>query len=513
MSNQALGSLEPRIVWSLFEKITRIPRCSGKEDRIRSWVKSWTSDRRVACAEDAAGNLLLNVPASPGREAVPTLVLQAHLDMVCAKASGSGVDLDTDPIPAWVDGDRVRARGTTLGADNGIGIAYALAALVDPSLSHGPLEVLLTVDEEGGMKGAFGLQAGFFTGGHLLNLDSEELGLVTIGTAGGEYTDYSLPAPRGPAEGWMPLEIEVDGLAGGHSGIQIHLPRLNAIKLLVSGLEALRTQGDVRIAALEGGTASNVIPPSGRCVALVPPGSAKAALAALGSWRERTLAQALTHEPGITIGVRPGADQRADPAAAPGAKPGAAAGGEAARACSLEHSATICRLLAEIPHGPLAFSREIEGLVETSNNLALVKSRDDRFEIFANARGSVDSSLQELSRTLREIGERHGAAVKQHTRYPGWAANPRSPFNLLVKEEYEAVLGAPVQLKAFHAGLECGVFKGIAPELEMVSLGPTLGGVHSPEEWVDVPSVGIVWKVVRRVIEAMGRLGGEGHGD
>ncbi|MBN1835597.1 MAG: M20/M25/M40 family metallo-hydrolase, partial [Spirochaetales bacterium] len=210
-------------------------------------------------------------------------------------------------------------------------------------------------------------------------------------------------------------------------------------------------------------------------------------------WRERTLADARKREPGITITVR---------APAPGDAPAAA--------WSAEDSARICGLLAEIPHGPLAYSREIEGLVETSNNLALVKSGEDRCEIFVNARGSIDSTLQELSRSLREIGERHGAKVRQHTRYPGWEADPRSPFNLLVKQEYEAVLGAPIQLKAFHAGLECGVFKGVAPELEMVSLGPTLRNVHSPEERVEIASVETVWRVVRRVIAAMGRLAGGG---
>ncbi|MBN1834610.1 MAG: beta-Ala-His dipeptidase [Spirochaetales bacterium] len=495
MSKQALGALEPRNVWTLFEEITKVPRCSGKEERIRAWVKSWAANRGVSCAEDAVGNLLLRLPASAGWEGVPVLVLQAHLDMVCARAPDSAADFDTAPTAAapirpWVDGDWVRAQGTTLGADNGIGMAYALAALTDPALQHGPLEALLTVDEEGGMKGAFGLKPGFFTGAHLLNLDSEELGLVTIGTAGGEYTDYSLSAPRLSAGGWVPLEVAVEGLAGGHSGIEIHLPRLNAIKVLLSGLEELEGRESFRIASLEGGTASNVIPPSARCLALVPPASLQAALAVLASWRERTLAEEREREPGITIAVR------------------AAASAGAAAGYSAEDSARICRLLAEIPHGPLAYSREIEGLVETSNNLALVKSGDGRLEIFVNARSSIDSALQELSRSLREIGERHGTTVRQHTRYPGWAADPRSPFNLLVKQEYEAELGAPIQLKAFHAGLECGVFKGIAPDLEMVSLGPTLRGVHSPQEAVEVPSVGIVWKVIRRVIAAMGRLAG-----
>ena len=494
MDHDGLAALEPRIVWGLFAEITRIPRCTGKEDRIRAWVKQWVADRGLCWEEDGAGNLLLRREASPGRENTSALVLQAHLDMVCAKAAGNPTDFDTDPIQAYAADGWVRARGTTLGADNGIGIAYALAALGDPTLEHGPLEALLTVDEEGGMKGAFGLKGGFFSGEYLLNLDSEELGVVTIGTAGGQYTDYSLPlgqepADRGPGPAWKAIEITVEGLAGGHSGIEIHLPRLNAIRVVLAGLECLRGAAPLRVAAFEGGTASNVIPPRSRCVALTPESALPETLERLAAWREGTLEEFRAHEPGLEIAVR-------TLEAAPGA------------AYSVQATEAICGLLGEIPHGPLAYSRDIPGLVETSNNLSRIESKEASFEVFTNARGSVDSTLRELTGHLREIGERYGAAVKQHTRYPGWTADPGSPFNGFVKRQYESVLGGPVELKAFHAGLECGVFKGVAPELEMVSLGPTLRDVHGPAEAVDVASVATVWQVIRRIIENMHRLAG-----
>jgi dipeptidase D len=496
MSHQTLGGLEPRIVWTLFEQITRIPRCSGKEEKIRGWVLEWADARAIDRRQDAAGNLLLRSPASPGCEGLPTLILQAHLDMVCAKATGSRVDFERDPIPVYVDDGWVRARGTTLGADNGVGIALALAALSDPQLRHGPLEVLLTVDEEGGMKGAFGLEAGFLAGRYLVNLDSEELGLITIGTAGGEYTDFSLPVRREPVPGWVSLRLVVDGLAGGHSGIDIHLPRLNAIKLLLAGIEAARGTAELRIASLEGGDAANVIPPSARCTFLVPETSSGAVSAALAEWRHRAIEEAPSEESNMTVEIAVGEAQ--------GDAPGAP--NVSAPPCTQESTGNLCGLLAEIPHGVLAWSADIEGLVETSVNLARVRGEADCFEILTNARSSVDASLEQVGRRLRESGQKRGARVKQHTRYPAWKANPRSRFNLYVKDRYETVLGAEVQLKAYHAGLECGVFKGVAPELEMVSLGPTLLGVHGPGEAIDVGSVRVLWRVLREIVQGMDRV-------
>jgi len=486
MEARVLAGLQPQAVWELFEGITGVPRCSGKEKRIRSWVKDWAGRRGIGCKEDQRGNLLLRREASEGRRQAPVLVLQAHLDMVCAKTADCPVDFDRDPIPVRIRGDVVASQGTTLGADNGIGVALALAALEDPALKRGPLEVLLTVGEEAGFVGAFGLKPGFFRGKYLLNLDSEELGLITIGTAGGEYTDYVLPAAFGEAAGSKALRLSVEGLAGGHSGIHIHLPRLNAILLIVQALEELGQASEPRIGRLEGGTATNAIPASAACTFLVPVNRTSEALQRLQEWRGRILIESREKEPGMRIEV--------------------AEAGET-RAATRRQTEALCGLLRELPHGPLAFSKEIEGLVETSNNLAIVRSGGKAFEVSLMYRSSVASELDSLSKRLRQIGERHGARVSQHDRYPGWTADPVCRFNALVKEEYEAVLGRPAQLKAYHFGLECGVFKGIDPDLRMASIGPTIRGVHSTEECVEIASVGVLWQVLRRVIEGMERLG------
>jgi len=485
MERETLERLEPSVIWSLFEEIIRIPRCSGGEERIRAWVLRWAERNGVQAKADQGGNVLLSAPAAPGCEDYPTLVLQAHLDMVCAAEPGLSFDFARDPIPVQIEGQAVTARGTTLGADNGIGIAFALAALADRGLHHGPLEALFTVNEENGFTGAFALRPDFFTGSCLINLDSEDLGQITIGSAGGEFTDYLLPVNLQESRGEQGLELAVEGLQGGHSGMQIHLPRMNAIKTVADGLRSLEAEIGLRVCRFDGGAAPNAIPAAARCTFLVPAGDAAEASRLLEHWRERTLRAGRDREPGLRIEIRQSADRQG---------------------WSEGESARLLGLLEEIPQGPLAFSREVEGLVETSNNLGVVRSKAKEVEVLANCRSSVRESLDELSRRLRSIGERHDARVRQHDRYPAWTANPASPFNLLVKEEYEAVLHRPVELKAYHAGLECGVFKGIAPELEIASLGPTLKNVHAAGELVEIPSVGIVWEVLRRVIEGLKRL-------
>lgn len=478
-----LSDLDPPLVWRLFEEITRIPHCSKKEQKIRAWIKVWAKKRNIPCSEDRVGNLLLRRAASPGCEDYPTLVLQAHLDMVCVKDDGVSIDFDNDPIPVRLDGSSVSAEGTTLGADNGIGIAYCLAALIDPQLSYGSLEALLTVDEEDGATGALGLKSGFFSQSYLLNLDSEETGIITIGTAGYEVTDYAVPARSEKTTGSVALSFSIGGLAGGHSGIDIHLPRLNAIRLATEALDTLREAFPVRIGRFEGGEATNSIPARADCTVLLPAESKRRGISLMKKWREQTLSQLRVNEPGLEISIIE-VDQ--------------------VKAYTIAQTDTICRLLKEIPHGPSAFSKDIEELVESSNNLAGVRSKEEIFEINVSCRSSVE--LDELSRRLRIIGDKHGAGVKQHSRLPGWAAKPNSPFNRLVQEHYRAVLGKPVMQKAYHAGLECGIFMGIAPNLEMASIGPEIRAAHTPGENVEIASVALLWEVLCRIIAGMGEL-------
>lgn len=495
MSASTLAGLQPAPVWTLFEAISRVPRCSGKEQHIRAWVREWAAARGIPWREDSVGNLLLRQEADPGWGGVPTLVLQAHLDMVCVRRPGAAVDPEKDPLELRVEGNVVRAEGTTLGADNGVGVAMCLAALSDRSRPRGPIEALFTVDEECGFSGALGLKPGFFTGKYLLNLDSEELGVITIGTAGGEYTDYTLKAPRmaAPGDDWRRVQLAVDGLAGGHSGIDIHRGRLNALKVVLEALacvEQLRPEPVWRLEHLEGGTATNAIPPSAGLALLVPRTDAARAFAALARWREANLSRLLAVEPGLRVHL---------------ADHGSAAG---LRAYSPEDSRRLAHLLAAVPHGPLAWSRTIPGLVETSNNLARVRCRDEAVEVNLSCRSSVDEELLALSGRLKALGETHGAEVRQHSRYPGWAAEPDSPFLEVVRRCYQEASGAAVHLKAFHAGLECGVFKGLDPALQIASIGPVIRGVHTPEEEVEVASVALIWSVLRRIVQSMRDVGG-----
>ena len=473
------ADLNPPLVWQLFQAISRIPRCSKKEKKICAWIKAWAKQRNIPCKSDRTGNLLLCRAASPGREGVPVLVLQAHLDMVCVKSEGVRFDFDNEPIPIRVDGANVRAQGTTLGADNGIGVAYCLAALIDPRARCGPLEVLLTVDEEEGGTGALGLKAGFFSGRYLLNLDSEETGIITIGTAGLEITDFEFPFRLKKASGCTALSLIIRGLAGGHSGMDIHLPRVNAIKLVSAALNKLGEQLPVRLGRFDGGEAANSIPAKAECIVLVPEEAQAGALAVLEQWRRETLSRTRDIEPGLEISIHPD---------------------NAKKAFSIEETDTIRRLLTEIPHGARAFSRDIEGLVESSNNLARVRSRKSIFEITVSYRSCAENSLDEL-----------GAEMK--SRAPGWTAKPDSPFSRMVQKHYGEVLDRPAELKAFHAGLECGIFTRIAPDLRMASIGPDIHSVHTPQEHVNIPSVALVWTVILRIVAAMGELEETGDAD
>jgi dipeptidase D len=485
MAGNVLTALEPRPVWELFEEITRVPRCSGKEERIRRWVLEWAKRKMITARTDRTGNVLLSVPATAGCFDYPTLTVQAHLDMVCASDSSVSFDFDKDRFRFRVDGGTVRAQGTTLGADNGIGIALALAILADAELSHGALEALFTVNEENGFIGAFGIKPGFFTGSCLINLDSEDLGQVTVGSAGGEFIDYNVTIGFQEADDEVALELAVDGLQSGHSGIQIHLPRLNAIKLLLQGLQSLPREVPLRLCRFDGGTASNAIAPAARCAFLVPTERKAMALGLLGQWKERTLGDGRSKEPGMRIEVTEAPDKRG---------------------WEKNQTAQFLELLDEVPQGPLAFSEEIEGLVETSNNLGVVRTKDDAVEVLLNCRSSVNRELETLGERLRRIGERHGAQVRPHDRYPGWSADPASPFSRFVTRHYEEVLGRAVEVTAYHAGLECGVFKSIRPGLQIVSIGPTLRKVHSPGEEVDIASVGTIWEVLRRVVSGLDGL-------
>ncbi len=485
MSDKILVDLEPKLIWEIFEEITTIPRPSKKEGKIRSWLKKWAKQNNVTIKnEDKVGNLLLRVEASEGCEKFPTLVMQAHMDMVCQKNAGVEIDFENDPLAIVVKDDIVLANGTSLGADNGIGMAYGLAALIDKELKHGPLEVLFTVDEETGLTGAFALKPGFFSGKYLLNVDSEDLGTITISSAGGGGTDFILPVEYKELENMQAIEIFVSGLQGGHSGIDIDLPRLNAIKVGIDGLLALQDES-IQIKNINAGTVHNAIPRNFTAEIVFPKENKKNNKNKLNDWKKKTLTIGREAESKLKIDFKDSS---------------------ASKAISKEKTKAILDLLDGIFHGPISFSKEISGLVQTSNNLATVKLTEKEIEVHVSTRSSVNEELDVTREKLKKLGEEIGFTVKLDEAYPGWKPDIQSPFLKLVKEKYDEVTQTPTKLVAIHAGLECGLFLVLDSNLQVASIGPNIKNAHSPDEYVEIASVGIIWNIIKKIIENMGSL-------
>ncbi|NHJ31927.1 MAG: aminoacyl-histidine dipeptidase [Asgard group archaeon] len=483
MPDKTLDQLEPKIVWQIFKEITQVPRPSKKEGKIRKWVKNWAAKNSIKIKEDKTGNLLLSKDAAPGCKNYPTLILQGHLDMVCEKQPEVVIDFEKDPINVLVEDDIVRADGTTLGADNGIGMAFGLAALVSPELKHGPLEVLLTVDEETGLTGAFALEAGFFSGKYLLNIDSEEVGKITISSAGGGGTDFTFKSKVESKSNYKGLKLVISGLKGGHSGVDIDLPRLNAIKLGIDGL--LEHQDSLLLNSINAGSAHNAIPRDFEGIFLVPDKKHKSVLRRLKQWRKNTLEIAGKSEPTVKIDISQ-VDEK--------------------QAFNSEITRTVLNLLLEIIHGPLTYSKEIVGLVQTSNNLAVIDTTDKMVNVHVSTRSSMDEELVAVRTKLKELGKKFKAKVTQDEAYPGWKPDLKSPFLKLVKSVYEEVINDTVELEAIHGGLECGLFVSLDPKLQVTSIGANIHNAHSPDEYLEIESVGIIWDVVVKVIENINQL-------
>ena len=493
MSNKTLTNLDPQIVWDIFEEITKTPRPSKHEEKIVAWIKDWAKKHKIACKEDSVGNLLLSVKATKGKEKVSTLVLQGHTDMVCQKDPDSKADCEKDSLIVKTDNKIVYADGTSLGADNGIGVAMGLASLIDDDLEHGPLEVLLTVDEESGLTGALKLKKGFFTGKYLLNIDSENIGEITISSAGGGDTILSIPVENVSVTGWEGIRLEISGLQGGHSGIDINKTRLNAIKIGIDALnrvqDFLKEKGTVNnelaLSTITGGTVHNAIPREFSCDFMVNKEYKNEVLKILKHWKKFALSTMEEIEPKIKIEMN---EIKAE------------------RAFSAKNSANIISLLFELHHGVVSYSKEIEGLVQTSNNLASVKSSENKVEIVVSTRSSVDEELVQAREKAKQLGLKFGAEVELADSYPGWRPNLESPFLKIVQSNYEEVLGKEIELKAIHAGLECGFFLKIDPKLQVSSIGPNIKNAHSTQEYVEIESVKIIWEVVKKIILSMENL-------
>jgi dipeptidase D len=463
-------------ILQLFEQIAKIPRCTGNEAGIREWLIDWAGQHGLVSQVDPAGNLVIRVPASAGAGDKPAVVLQAHMDMVCEKNPNVEHDFRRDAIQLVREGDWLRANGTTLGADNGIGIALALEAAQAKNISHPPLELLFTVSEEIGLQGASNLEPGLMQGRMLINLDSEEEGAFLVGCAGGMGTNITLNvATSGLPQGWQPYSLEVTGLMGGHSGADIHKQRGNAIQILARVLDQFQRRCPLRLISIEGGTAHNAIPRSAQAIFAAPEGNG-ADLAQVVVVIEETLRAELANiDPGISI-------QLAE--AKSGEQP----------AVEEEDSRKIIWLLLGLPHGVAAMSVELEGLVETSNNLAQVRYKPGRLSVATSQRSSVTSRIVALTERIEAVAHLAGAQVESSEPYPAWQPKLSSPLLRTSRDVYRQALGKEPEVKAIHAGLECGVIGSRVPGMDMISLGPTIQNPHSPSEQLNIPSVEHTWQ-------------------
>jgi len=467
-----ITDLEPKIVWKFFHEITQTPRPSKREGKIIKYIEGVAAKYGIPCKKDAAGNLLLSKPATKGYEGLPAVVLQAHLDMVCEKNGDVQHDFDTQPIETYIDGEWVRAKGTTLGADNGIGVAAALAVVTSDDIEHGAVECLFTVDEETGLTGANALQKGFFTGKTLLNLDSEDEGELFIGCAGGRNTVGRLFYTSDKATSdYDYLRIDVKGLRGGHSGCDIHLGRGNAIKILARFLD---TQHYARLCAFEGGNLHNAIPREAYAVIAIIPEMKEALVADLNRFAA-AVANELKHtDKDVQITIQSTDTPKL-----------------ILRALS---SIRLLKALVACPHGVLSMSSEIEGLVETSSNLASVKMLDGNvIEIVTSQRSSVESLKDAATDAVSAVFCLAEFTVTRGDGYPGWAPDRNSKILQTALESYRRLFGKEPAIKAIHAGLECGLFLEKYPDLDMISFGPTMRGVHSPDEKLEIKTVGMWW--------------------
>lgn len=470
-----IKNLTPQNVWSIFDAMTQVPRPSKKEEKIRQWLVNWAKDHNVECHVDKTGNVLMRVPATPGYEGHPTVVMQGHMDMVCEKNSDVKHDFDNDPLQTYIDGDWVKAKGTTLGADNGIGVALAMAVMTDPEAKHGPLEALITYDEETGMTGANNVEEGFMTGNILVNLDSEEEGQIFIGCAGGKDTCAEFHYNPIPAPDRYYAKIKVSGLIGGHSGGDIHLGHANANKVLN---RFLLSQKDIVIASFTGGNLRNAIPREAEAVIGLPMSRKDQLVAELNQYIAVIEGEVGDIEKGFKMTI-----ETVD-------KP--------ANIIEPTIAANLLAALQACPHGVQGMSRSMENLVETSTNLASVKMpQSGIIRIETSQRSSVESEKEDIAKTVRTVFELAGAEVTQGHGYPGWKPNVNSPILKTFAQTYRDMYNKEPEVMAIHAGLETGLFLTKYPNMDMISIGPTMVGIHSPEERLSISSVASFYQYLK----------------
>lgn len=469
-----LGNLKPAPLWKHFEKLCSIPRPSKHEQQAAAYVYEFAKSCGLQALRDEAGNVIVKKPATKGMENRRTVVLQTHLDMVPQKNQDVAHDFTKDPIKPRIEGDVVKATGTTLGADNGIGVSATLAVLEAKDLVHGPVEALFTIDEEAGMTGANQLKGGLLDGDILINLDSEDEGEVCIGCAGGMDVVATLAYKEEPVpSGSTAFKLAISGLKGGHSGVDIHLGRANANKVMTRLLWEARREADLRIASWEGGDLRNAIPRWGNAVVTVPAAQADAFQKKVQAVAADIKKEYAAADPDIKVGL----EKCPAPAAV------------------MDKSASdrLLNALYAAPHGAFAMIRDMPTVTETSTNLAIVKSEGGQVKITNMLRSSVDTKKTDVGNMLRAVFEAAGSSVQTSGSYPGWQPYTASPVLKMLREAYKAKYGNEPKVTATHGGLECGIIRSNYPAMDAVSFGPTIRYPHSPDEYVEVPSVQKFW--------------------
>jgi dipeptidase D len=480
-----ITNLDPKPLWKHFDEICKIPHESGNEAGLREYVLNFARDKGFEAKADEAGNVVVHVPGSSGHENAPAVILQGHMDMVCEKNSNVEFDFAKDAIQLVMDGDWLTAQGTTLGSDNGIGLAAALAAAEDDTVIHGPLELLFTVDEEVGLTGAGMLSPGFVTAKRLLNLDSEELGAVYIGCAGGGDSTIKLPVACVETPGGLAcMRLKVSGLRGGHSGIDIHEQRGNALKILARILWKAPYATPLFLASFDGGNKRNAIPREAAAVLIAPPDSMDTIRQLLESEAAQIKLELGGREPELTVELMP---EETLPK----------------QVMDEISQKTLLDMLLAIPHGVETMSYDIPGLVETSNNLATVSTEAPTVTVGTSSRSSSSHALQTVRDRIRAVAELAGAAVEENEPYPGWKPNLDSELIAVAKNVGKRIFGEEPELKAIHAGLECGIIGEKYPGMDMISFGPHIEHPHSPEERINVPSVDKFWQFLRAMLEEL----------
>jgi dipeptidase D len=473
-------------VLDIFEQINAIPRCSKNEEQIVLWLKQWAEENQFPVKVDAAGNMVITVAPTAGFEQSAGIVIQGHVDMVCEKSPDSGHNFATDPIRHVFDGDWLKADKTTLGADNGIAIALAMALATNDSVAHPPLELLFTVDEETGLNGAKLLEPGFVSGKVLLNVDSETEGEFTVGCAGGRNTLVSRKLEFDDLDGDSTVfSVNMQGLHGGHSGLDIHKQRANANKILARTLDRILKTRRIRLVALKGGTAHNAIPRDAEAIIACDPSEAASVSKAITDFEKIVQSEYASIEPRLAVGLTTLESGTVDN-----------------RALSEQETRSVIDLVLSLPHGVMGMSPEFEGLVESSNNLATVEITNESLQLLTSQRSSVMSRMDEVTSNINAAAALAGANSQSDSEFSPWPPNMQSALLKRCQEVYEKVAGRQPAIQSLHAGLECAIIGEKYEGMDMISFGPTMEDPHSPNERIFVPSIGKVWEFMVALLES-----------